>query len=113
MARKAEVDWVSVEEGLPHDGAAVLGAVTGRYPDGEEFWLVLPMHFRRTHPDESTGEEIRDVFVDSDWVLRKPHGGDTEEQVTHWAEYPCLPGTAVRQIVGGQVRDALAATGQD
>lgn len=113
MPWKAEVDWVSVEEGLPHDGAAVVGAVTGVYPDGEEFWLVLPMHFSRIHPDENTGEEIENVFVDPDWVMRKPYGGDTEEQVTHWAKYPFLPGAAVHQVLGGGVRDALAAAGRD
>jgi hypothetical protein len=113
MPRRAEVDWIGVEEGLPHDGAAVLGAVTGRYPDGKDFWLVLPMHFHRIHPDESTGAEIENVFIDPDRVLRKPYGGDTEEQVTHWAEYPCLPGETVRQIVGDEVRGAVAAAGQD
>jgi hypothetical protein len=109
MTKRAEVDWVSVEVGLPHDGAAVVGAVTGRYPDGEEFWLVLPMHFRRTDFDETTGEEIGDVFVDPDRVVRKPYGGDTEEQVTHWAAYPHLPGMTVHQVLGDEVHDALAA----
>ncbi|MFD6949596.1 hypothetical protein A6A08_07385 [Nocardiopsis sp. TSRI0078] len=108
-----EVDWVDVEERLPHEGAAVLGAVTCRYRDGKDVWLVLPMHFRRIHPDESTGAEIRNVFIDADDVLRKPYGGDTEEQVTHWVEYPCLPGTSVRQIVGDDVHSAIAAARQD
>ncbi|WP_150240962.1 AQJ64_40280 family protein [Nocardiopsis quinghaiensis] len=70
-------------------------------------------HFQRIHPDESTGAEIRNVFTDADDLLRKPYGGGTEEQVTHWAEHPCLPGTSVRQILGDEVHSAIAVARQD
>lgn len=114
-----EVEWISTGERLPHDRAAVLGAITGRYPGagfaqpGKEFWLVLPMHFRSIHFDEDDDTEIENCFVDADDVVRKPLGGETDEQVTHWAEFPVLPGTQVQQIIGAGVQEALAATKSD
>jgi hypothetical protein len=117
---KTTIEWTQVGEGLPGEGACVLAAVTGRYrvdpddddPDslrGQEFWLVLPVYFRHFHPVEETGEVIEDCFVDADEVVRHPHGGSTDEVVTHWAELPDLPGTDVSRIIGGEVRSALRA----
>ena len=111
----ATVEWISTATRLPHDRAAVLGAITGRYPGagfampGKEFWLVLPMHFRVIHLDEEAGIEIENSFVDPDDVVRQPLGGTTREQVTHWAEFPALPGTDVQEIIGDGVREALSA----
>ncbi len=113
------IEWTPVGERLPHDRACVVAAVTGRYPvdpdddpdpcGGQEFWLVLPMYFRRLHPVEETDEVIEDCFVDSDGVVRRPLGGSTDELVTHWAELPNLPGADVSQIIGDGVRPALRA----
>lgn len=111
----ATVEWISTAERLPHDRAAVLGAITGRYPGsgfampGKEFWLVLPMHFRTIDLDEETGIEIENCFVDADDVARQPRGGTTPELVTHWAEFPVLPGTGVQEIIGDGVQEALSA----
>ncbi|MGI5371895.1 AQJ64_40280 family protein [Streptomyces iakyrus] len=76
------VEWIRADERLPYDGAGILAAVTGRYPgeqeddpdslSGQEFWLVLPMYFRRIHPVEETGEIIENCFYDSDGVVRFP-----------------------------------------
>ncbi|SFJ41735.1 hypothetical protein SAMN05421835_105157 [Amycolatopsis sacchari] len=115
---KTTVEWISVDERLPHDGAAVCAAVTGRYPpdeydpepgEGLEFWLVLPMYFRTVHPVEETGEIVENCFVDPDYVVRLPFGGESDETVTHWTALPCLPGTDVHQILGEGVRPALHA----
>ncbi|GAA4209720.1 AQJ64_40280 family protein [Actinocatenispora rupis] len=103
-----DVRWIDARRRLPADGDCVLAAVTGRYPDGEEFWLVLPMHFRRVHPVEETGAVVENRFVDADRVVRAPLGGTTDEQVTHWAELPVLPGTDRREILGPGVPAALA-----
>lgn len=116
---KMTIEWVSVHERLPHDGASVAAAVTGRYPvdecddcgplSGLEFWLVLPMHFRCCHPVEETGEVIENCFVDADEVVRGPVGDTTDEVVTHWCFLPNLPGTNVPQIIGDGVQPALRA----
>ncbi|MGW4236447.1 AQJ64_40280 family protein [Streptomyces sp. NPDC004749] len=111
------VEWVPALDRLPKDSDCVLGAITGRYPDGheedpgsrtgEQFWLVLPMYFHSRHVDEETGALFHDCFVDSDRVVRLPYGGATPEQITHWAELPVLPGTTERQILGDDVSSAL------
>ncbi|WP_280850181.1 MULTISPECIES: AQJ64_40280 family protein [unclassified Streptomyces] len=114
------VEWIRADERLPYDGAGILAAVTGRYPgeqeddpeslSGQEFWLVLPMYFRRIHPVEETGEIIENCFYDSDGVVRFPIGGPTcEEMVTHWAEMPSLPGMDVQRVYGKDVGRALRA----
>lgn len=121
---RTTVEWIRADERLPDDGAGIVAAVTGRYPgepdgdpdslDGQEFWLVLPMYFRRVHPVEETGELIENCFYDSDGVVRLP--GDTPadgEVVTHWAEMPTLPGTNVARIFGDDVRPALRAAASD
>lgn len=117
---KVTIEWISVEERLPHDGASVAAAVTGRYPvnecddsdplSGQEFWLVLPMHFRTWNPVEGTDEIIENCFVDADEIVRHPLGGATKELVTHWTFLPDLPGTNVPQIIGDGVGPALRAT---
>jgi hypothetical protein len=117
---KTTIEWISVGDRLPYDGAGVVAAVTGRYPvdpddhapdslSGREFWIVLPMYFRRHHPVDETGEVIEDCFIDSDGVLRLPIGGSTDETVTHWAEHPPLPGTDAHRILGDDVRSAIRA----
>lgn len=118
MKLTMEWNWISVDERLPHDGAAVVAAITGRYPPdcpvgAQDFWLVLPMHFRTVHPVEDTDEVIENVFIDPDDVVRSPLGGSTEELVTHWSELPNLPGTDVPQIIGDGVAAALRAVSGD
>lgn len=111
----ATVEWISTDDRLPHDRAAVLGAITGRYPGagfaqpGKDFWLVLPMHFRSIDYGEDGRADIENCFVDPDDVVRQPYGGQTDEQVTHWAAFPALPGTDVEEIIGDGVQDAVAA----
>ncbi|MEU5275129.1 AQJ64_40280 family protein [Streptomyces asoensis] len=109
------VTWVDVREGLPRSGTPVAAAITGRYPAdsgtepdtglGEEFWLVRPMYFTALHWSED-GAEHRDCFVDSDGVVRLPHGLGGAETVTHWAELPTLPGGMTHVVLG---EDAAAA----
>jgi hypothetical protein len=114
------IEWVPAGERLPDDGAGILAAVTGRYPvdpddddpdslSGQDFWLVLPMYFRRRHPVEETGEVVENCFFDSDAVVRLPVGGSTEEVVTHWAAMPNLPGTNTWRLIGDGVGPALRA----
>jgi hypothetical protein len=112
---RVTIDWVPVAERLPHDGAGIVAAVTGVHPgeDREPFWIVLPMYFRHVHPVEETGEIIMDCFYDADGIVRLPYGGPTAEVVTHWAEMPVLPGTAVRHMTGDDVGAALRAVGID
>ncbi len=93
VAMPAAVEWIRADEQLPSDGVSVAAAVTGRYPvrpetDGdplsdEEFWLVLPMHFRRLHLVEETGETIEKCFYDSDGVIRFPIGGPDSDGGGH------------------------------
>jgi len=117
---KTTVEWIRADERLPSDGAGIVAAVTGRYPgepdddpdslSGREFWLVLPMYFRRVHPVEETGEIIENCFYDSDGVVRLPVGRPTDDEiVTHWAEMPDLPGTNTQRIFGDDVHLALRA----
>jgi hypothetical protein len=119
---KTTVEWIRADERLPMDGAGIVAAVTGRYPgepdddpdslSGREFWLALPMYFRRVHPVEETGEIIENCFYDSDGVVRLPAGrqaDDDVEIVTHWAEMPDLPGTNTQRILGDDVHLALRA----
>lgn len=115
----ATITWVDARNRHPRDGEAVLGATTGRYPvdgDGvpspdEDFWLVLPMHFRRVHPVDGVGGIIRDCYRDSDGVIRMPLGvgAEDDEVVTHWASMPALPGAATSMIVGASVAVVVAA----
>jgi hypothetical protein len=121
---EAAVEWVDARERLPGDGLPVAAAVTGRYPpdpegegpaDGEDYWIVLPMHFTRLHFAED-GTRHHDCFVDSDGVVRFPYGGPPcEEPVTHWAALPTLPGLSVHVLLGeaapAAVRSTLAAGG--
>lgn len=130
------VTWVDVREGLPPIGVPVAAAITGRYPArhtgdcdgcdesgdagdcvdhgepadpdalGEEFWLVRPMYFTNQHWDEDE-TEYRDCFVDSDEVVRLPHGRASEETVTHWAELPTLPGGTTHGVFGEDVQPAF------
>ncbi|MFI8303796.1 AQJ64_40280 family protein [Streptomyces sp. NPDC085927] len=110
------VTWVDVRDGLPPRGTPVAAAITGRYPAdsitesdtawGEEFWLVMPMYFTTRHWSED-GTEHKDCFVDSDGVVRLPHGRTSAETVTHWAELPTLPGGATHAALGKDVRPAL------
>jgi hypothetical protein len=114
------VEWIHVSDRLPYDGAGVVAAVTGHYPDdpddddpdslsGKEFWLVLPMYFRSNHPVEETGEVIKNCFYDSDGVVRLPLGRPTDEAVTHWTEMPTLPGTNEHRLLGDDVHPAIRA----
>lgn len=110
------VTWVDVRDGLPRNGIPVAAAITGRYPadsaaepgtaSGEEFWLVRPMYFTTRHWSED-GTEHRNCFVDSDEVVRLPHGLGSEETVTHWAELPTLPGGTTHAVLGKGVQRAL------
>ncbi|MEU3711706.1 AQJ64_40280 family protein [Streptomyces catenulae] len=112
------VEWIRADERLPRNSDCVIAAVTGRYPSdpgedpepfsGQEFWLVLPMHFSSIHPVEETGEIIENCFHDPDGVIRFPLGGpSSDEVVTHWAELPNLPGADVQSILGDGVGPAL------
>jgi hypothetical protein len=113
---KTVVTWVDAREKLPRSGTPVAAAITGRYPAdsatvsgtalGEEFWLVRPMYFTALHWSED-GAEHRDCFVDSDGVVRLPHGRASAETVTHWAELPTLPGGRTHIALGGDVESAL------
>ncbi|MFD2468848.1 AQJ64_40280 family protein [Amycolatopsis silviterrae] len=95
----ATVEWVDARERLPEDGIPVAAATSGTYPAGEAFWIVLPMRFA-AHYVAADGTEYRDCFVDSDLVVRLPHGRPGKEHVTHWAMLPPLPGLTVRQVLG-------------
>ncbi|WP_200308543.1 AQJ64_40280 family protein [Streptomyces adelaidensis] len=111
-----DVEWVDARERLPRSGMPVAAATAGRYPpddsaaepDGEDFWLVLPTYFTARHIGED-GTEYRDCFVDSDEVVRLPHGcgRPCAEPVTHWAELPTLPGMTVHTVLGEDARTAL------
>ncbi|AOP51272.1 AQJ64_40280 family protein [Streptomyces lydicus] len=110
------VTWVDVRERLPRSGLPVAAAITGRYPadratasdsaSGEEFWLVRPMYFTTLHRSED-GTEHRDCFVDSDGIVRLPHGRASAETVTHWAELPTLPAGTTHVLLGEDVQPAL------
>ncbi|MFJ6605072.1 AQJ64_40280 family protein [Streptomyces lydicus] len=112
------VTWVDACERLPRSGTPVAAAITGRYPgdrdpdseadtaSGEEFWLVRPMVFMTLHRSED-GAEHRDCFVDSDGIVRLPHGLASAETVTHWAELPTLPGGTTHLVLGKGVQSAL------
>lgn len=108
--------WVDARLDNPRDGDLVLAAVTGRYPtDGkdppsqQDFWLVLPMHFRHRHDVEGTDDIVWDCYRDADGVIRKAHGSGTDEQVTHWAVLPSLPCLPDNELVGEGVQSAVAA----
>ena len=109
---------------LPGDGQPVAAAVTSWYPPvedgadpstGEQFWLVMPMHFARVHLIEDSDEAITDCFVDSDFVIRRPFGGPgTDDVVTHWTELPPLPGTTDhRLLLGEDAQEALDSIRMD
>jgi hypothetical protein len=113
------VTWVDVRDGVPPDGIPVAAAITGRYRaegagpgdrSGEVFWLVMPMHFASLHFGEDETEH-RNCFVDSDGVVRLPHGlasgPASDETVTHWALLPTLPGQRTRSLLGEDVQPAL------
>ncbi|MDQ1036698.1 hypothetical protein QFZ75_003114 [Streptomyces sp. V3I8] len=111
----SQVIWVDVRERLPADGVPVAAAITGRYPagsagsgtaSGEAFWLVRPMYFTTLHFGED-GTEHKDCFVDSDGVVRPPHGLAGDETVTHWAELPTLPDRTTHLVLGKDVQPAL------
>jgi hypothetical protein len=115
MNPNAVVTWVDARERLPRSGTPVAAAITGRYPadgtagsdpEGEEFWLVRPMHFTTAHRSED-GTEHKDCFVDSDGIVRLPYGLTSAETVTHWAELPTLPGGMTHAVLGDDVRPAL------
>ncbi|WP_121828812.1 AQJ64_40280 family protein [Streptomyces sp. S1] len=108
--------WVDVRERLPRSDIPVAAAITGRCPvssapesgtaSGEEFWLVRPVYFTTLHWSED-GAEHGDCFVDSDGVVRLPHGLTSAETVTHRAELPALPGRMTHAVLGGDVPSAL------
>ena len=108
------VEWVDARERLPRvrDGWPVVAAVSGRYPpddqeeSGEDFWVVLPMHFYNRHLADD-GTEYRNCFIDSDRVVRTPYGSPGDDSVTHWAELPALPGMTVDTVRGEEARTAL------
>ncbi|WP_030796752.1 AQJ64_40280 family protein [Streptomyces sp. NRRL S-337] len=112
------VTWVDGRERLPGSGTPVAAAITGRYPAdsatesvadtalGEEFWLVRPTVFMTLHWSEDEAEH-RDCIVDSDGVVRLPHGLASAETVTHWAELPTLPGGTTHLVLGKGVQSAL------
>ena len=111
--------WHDARDSNPRDGDLVLAAVAGRYrtESGErrsseqDFWFVLPMHFRHLHPVGDTDRVLHDRYLDADRVVRRPFGanGDEDEVVTHWAEMPTLPGIGALELTGAAVSDALAA----
>ena len=111
--------WHDARDSTPTDGDLVLAAVAGRYrtepgeaPSSEQdFWFVLPMHFRHLHPVEDTDQVLHDRYLDADRVVRKTFGaeGEEDEVVTHWAQMPTLPGIGVLELTGAAVSDALAA----
>jgi len=111
------VTWIDARTGNPPEGHPVLAATTGRYParDGEtpssqqDFWLVIPMHFERTHRVEGADQVVHDCYLDIDGVVRKPFGSGSAEEVTHWAALPALPGSSVTVLQGAAVAPALAA----
>ena len=118
----AAIHWVDARRRHPGDGQLVLAAITGRYPPApgrspsadDDFWLVLPMHFRAVHPADRGDQVLRDCYLDADRIVRFPYGsGRGGEEVTHWAALPGLPGRAVAQIVGAAVGPALAAVDAD
>ncbi|MFF6873213.1 AQJ64_40280 family protein [Streptomyces sp. NPDC012450] len=110
------VTWVDVRERLPRSGIPVAAAITGRCPvssapesgtaSGEEFWLVRPVYFTTLHWSED-GAEHGECFVDSDGVVRLPHGLTSAETVTHRAELPALPGRMTHAVLGEDVPSAL------
>ncbi|NEY32603.1 amine oxidase [Streptomyces sp. PRKS01-65] len=100
------VTWFDAREVLPRDGAPVAAAITGRYRSGEAFWMVMPMYFTTRHFGQD-GTEHRDCFVDSDRIVRLPHGLAGDETVTHWAELPTLPGGTTHAVLGEDVQPAL------
>lgn len=112
MNTDAAVEWVDARERLPSDGCPVAAATAGRYPpddeapSGQDFWLVLSMYFTSRHRAKD-GTEYRDCFVDSDGVVRLPHGRPGDESVTHWAYLPKLPGVTARRVLGEEARAAL------
>ncbi|SDD46475.1 AQJ64_40280 family protein [Auraticoccus monumenti] len=109
--------WVDARREHPRDGDLVLAAITGRYParQGEapsseqDFWLVLPMHFRQVHPVEDSEEVLHEVYRDADGVVRRPLGAGSAEEVTHWAALPSLPGIDASELLGASVGPALTA----
>ncbi|RCG24824.1 amine oxidase [Streptomyces diacarni] len=113
---RATVEWVDARERLPEDGMPVAAATSGRYPSGSadaphpeagvEFWLVMPMVFSHLHFAED-GSEHHDCFIDSDRLIRLPHGRGDAYPVTHWAYLPTLPGTDEHYLRGGEARAAL------
>ncbi|WP_335930385.1 hypothetical protein [Streptomyces noursei] len=48
------------------------------------------MYFTTLHRGED-GVEHRDCFVDSDGIVRLPHGLASAETVTHWPNCLCCP----------------------
>lgn len=111
--------WHDARNSHPRDGDLVLAAVAGRHrtepgeaPSSEQdFWFVLPMHFRHLHPVEGTDRVLHDRYLDADRVVRRPFGadGDEDEVITHWAEMPTLPGIGALELTGAVVSDALTA----
>jgi|GEM_PF-4425134 len=100
------IEWVYAPERSPDGGMPVAAAITGRYPDGEDFWLVRPMVFIENHIDDD-GVEHGDCFVDSDGIVRYPLGRPCAEPVTHWAYLPTLPGRTVSGLFGADAREAV------
>ncbi len=67
---------------------------------------MRPMVITTLHWGED-GAEHRDCFVDSDGVVRLPHGLTSEETVTRWAELPTLPGGMTHLALEEDVQSAL------
>jgi len=111
--------WHDARISNPRNGDLVLAAVAGRSrtetgeasTSEQDFWLVLPTHFRQLHPSGDTDVMLHDRYIDADRVVRRPIGadGDEDEVVTHWAEMPTLPGVGALEMTGAAVSAALAA----
>lgn len=112
------LSWIDARRENPRDGDLVLAAITGHYPTAsdevpsseQDFWVVLPMHFRHVHPVEATSRIIFDCYIDADRAIRRPYGSGWTEEVTHWAGLPALPGTVVSELIGASVAPMLTAT---
>ncbi len=71
--------------------------------------MVRQTVFSRRHLVVGSDEAVFDCFVDSDAIIRKPVGFDTDEVVTHWASLPSLPGTgSSRRLVENHADQAIA-----
>ena len=85
------VTWYRPAEYLPENCACVLGAMSGHYPNGEPFRVVLPMFFFEEFFDEDTQELYENCFIDDDEVKRFPIPIDDYEVIDFWMPLPPYP----------------------